>query len=68
MNYASEYEDIYKYDKSTSFSFELVKFISRHFFDPKIPNPGLKEIYLTRLNIMMQQQVYVRYFEQCSFA
>ena len=32
---------------------ELIKFISRHFLDAKIPNPDLKEIYLTRLNFLL---------------
>jgi hypothetical protein len=38
----------------TSLTIELVKFISRHFIDSKIPNPDLKDVYLTRLNFMMQ--------------
>jgi len=32
---------------------ELASFISRHFYDPLIANPELKEQYLTRLNIML---------------
>jgi len=30
-----------------------VKFVSRHFIDAKIPNPDLKEVYLTRLNFLL---------------
>jgi len=37
----------------TSLTFELVKFITRHFIDPRIPNPDLKEVYLTRLNFLL---------------
>jgi hypothetical protein len=52
--YPEEYNTVYQGDlKSTSFSFELVRFISKHFYDTKIANPDLKEIYLTRLNILL---------------
>ena len=37
----------------TSLTYELVKFVSRHFIDSKIPNPDLKEVYLTRLNFLL---------------
>jgi len=33
---------------------ELVMFISKHFIDDRIANPDLKEIYLVRLNILLQ--------------
>jgi hypothetical protein len=53
IKYADEYEAIYK-NQQTTLSQELISFISRHFYDSKIVNPDLKELYLTRLNIMMQ--------------
>jgi hypothetical protein len=52
----------------TSLTFELVKFISKHFIDPKIPNPDLKEVYLTRLNFLLQFQTIVEMFEKYPFA
>jgi hypothetical protein len=33
---------------------ELVTFISRHFIDDRIANPDLKEIYLVRMNVLLQ--------------
>lgn len=45
------------------FSNELATFISRHFYDPLIANPDLKEQYLTRLNIMLQYSKYFVLFE-----
>jgi len=62
-----EYDEVYQ-NTSSSFSKELIKFISKHFFDPKIANPDLKDIYLTRLNIIMQKQIYVDLIEQCANA
>jgi hypothetical protein len=50
--FRDEFLEIYK-GKESTFTYELVKFITKHFYDPKIPNPDLKEIYLTRLNILM---------------
>ena len=39
--------------EGSSLTYELVKFITRHFMDAKIPNPDLKETYLTRLNFLL---------------
>jgi len=64
--FKKEYEEIYFNQelKGTSFPFELAKYISRHFFDPKIANPDQKERYLTRLNIMLQYDQYIRLLER----
>lgn len=49
-----EYNEVYKgIFKNTTLARELVKFISRHFYDAKIANPDSKEIYLTRLNMLL---------------
>lgn len=37
-----------------SFYPEMVKFISRHFIDDRIAHPDLKEVYLVRLNVLLQ--------------
>lgn len=47
---------------------ELIAFISRHFIDAKIPNPDLKEMYLTRLNFLMQFQQFIEIFERDKYA
>jgi len=54
-------------DHFNGFSNELANFISRHFFDPLIANPDLKETYLTRLNIMLQYSKYMQIFEKIPF-
>lgn len=48
------------------FAAELACFISKHFYDPKIANPDLKEQYLTRLNILLQYNKYIAIFENMS--
>jgi len=53
LTYKEEYLETSRLDPTSSLTYELVKFISRHFFDAKIANPDLKEVYLTRLNILM---------------
>ncbi len=47
---------------------ELIKYISKHFYDPKIANPDMKEIYLTRLNILLQYNFYIKLFEMHPFS
>jgi hypothetical protein len=47
---------------------ELVKFISRHFIDDRIANPDLKEIYLVRMNILLQHNHFMRIFESQQYA
>ena len=42
---------------------ELVMFISKHFIDDRIANPDLKEIYLVRLNILLQHNQFIKLFE-----
>ena len=59
--------DVYK-NQRTTLPEECVKFISKHFFDEKIVNPDLKEVYLTRLNIMMQSQLYIDLFEKDEYS
>lgn len=63
VQYKEEMIQVYK-NQRTTFSEELVRFIAKHFFDEKIANPDFKEIYLTRLNIMMQSQIYISMFEK----
>ena len=43
-------------------------FISKHFIDDRIANPDLKEIYLVRLNILLQHNQFIKLFEQQDFA
>jgi hypothetical protein len=47
-----------------SFNRELVTFVSRHFVDDRIANPDLKEMYLVRMNILLQHHCYLRLFEE----
>jgi len=47
---------------------ELVMFISKHFIDDRIANPDLKEIYLVRLNILLQHNQFIKLFETQEFA
>jgi hypothetical protein len=47
---------------------ELVTFISRHFLDDRIANPDLKEMYLVRMNILLQHNCFIRLFEQQPYA
>jgi len=47
---------------------ELVMFISKHFIDDRIANPDLKEIYLVRLNILLQHNQFIKLFEQQDYA
>ena len=65
--FKEEYEAV-RTGTESGFSKELIKFTTRHFFDPKIANPDLKDVYLTRLNIIMQKQVYIDLLEQCEVA
>ena len=53
--YKEEFEAVYNtpFLLQTSFAKELIRYISKHFYDPKIANPDMKEIYLTRLNILL---------------
>jgi hypothetical protein len=51
-----------------SFYNELVTFISKHFLDDRIANPDLKEMYLVRMNILLQHNCFIRLFEAQSFA
>lgn len=68
--FRKEYEEIYFTEeiKNTSLSLELIKYISRHFYDSKIANPDMKEIYLTRLNVMLQYDSYIRMFEKHAYS
>jgi|APCry1669189883_1035261.scaffolds.fasta_scaffold290595_1 hypothetical protein len=54
----TEYSSIMRLKKEKeleeTFFNELVTFISRHFIDDRIANPDLKEIYLVRLNVLLQ--------------
>lgn len=50
---AEECSRVLNYQTDSYLTKELVQFISKHFIDPKIPNPDLKEIYLTRLNFLL---------------
>lgn len=43
-------------------------FISKHFIDDRIANPDLKEIYLVRLNILLQHNQFIKLFETQEFA
>lgn len=52
----------------TSISADLAEFISKHFYDPLIANPDLKEQYLTRLNIFLQYQKYIEVFERMDYS
>jgi hypothetical protein len=45
-----------------------VKFITKHFIDQSIPNPDLKEVYLTRLNFLLQFSTIVEMFERYDYA
>jgi hypothetical protein len=54
--------------KNTTYKQELCKFISRHFFDPKIANPDLKELMIIRLNMMLQHQDCIVALEQDQYA
>jgi hypothetical protein len=47
---------------------ELVKLVARHFTDPRIPNPDLKDLYLRRLNYLMQFQEYLNLLEECDYS
>lgn len=51
-----------------SFYKELVGFVSRHFDDPRIANPDLKEHYMVRLNSLLQHNHFIKMFEANSFA
>ena len=51
-----------------NFYVELVQFISRHFIDDRIANPDLKEIYLVRLNILLQHNQFIKLFEGQEYA
>jgi hypothetical protein len=51
-----------------TFNKELVTFISRHFLDDRIANPDLKEMYLVRMNILLQHNCFIRLFEQQPYA
>lgn len=55
-------------DKDQIFYNELVAVISRHFIDDRIANPDLKEIYLVRLNILLQHNTFIKLFESQEFA
>ena len=68
--YKEEYEQISRYQnhQETSLPNEIVKYVSRHFSDPKIANPDFKETYLTRLNFLLQFQRYVDLFERDEFS
>jgi hypothetical protein len=55
-------------DQEAIFFNELVTFISRHFIDDRIANPDLKEIYLVRLNILLQHNTFIKLFEAQEFA
>lgn len=37
----------------TTFQAQVVRFTARHFFDPKIANPDLKETMIIRLNMVL---------------
>ena len=39
--------------KSTTYKQELCKFIGKHFFNPRIANPDIKELMIIRLNMML---------------
>lgn len=52
----------------TSYALELIKYISKHFFDAKIANPEVKEAYLTRLNMMLQYDEYIKMLENYSYS
>ena len=45
-----------------------MKFITKHFIDQSIPNPDLKEVYLTRLNFLLQFSTIVEMFERYDYA
>lgn len=41
---------------------ELVTFISKHHIDDRIANPDLKEMYLVRLNVLLQHNHFIQLF------
>ena len=45
-----------------------MRFIARHFFDPKIANPDLKETMIIRLNIVLQYQECINLLEKDTIA
>jgi hypothetical protein len=53
--------------KKTSFALELIKNTSKHFYDPRIANPEMKETYMTRLNMIMQYSQYMKMLEQYEY-
>jgi hypothetical protein len=55
-------------DQQEGFYSELVTIISRHFIDDRIANPDLKEIYLVRLNILLQHNQFIKLFESQNYA
>lgn len=55
-------------DQQDAFYSELVTIISKHFIDDRIANPDLKEIYLVRLNILLQHNQFIKLFESQEFA
>ena len=47
---------------------ELVTFISKHHIDDRIANPDLKEMYLVRLNVLLQHNHFIQLFQEESYA
>lgn len=72
MGLGSEHQPINRtkqeLDQEELFFNELVTFISRHFIDDRIANPDLKELYLVRLNVLLQHNAFIKIFESQPFA
>ena len=55
-------------DQEETFFKELVTFISKHHIDDRIANPDLKEMYLVRLNVLLQHNHFIQLFQEEVYA
>lgn len=46
----------------------MVTFISKHHIDDRIANPDLKEMYLVRLNVLLQHNHFIKLFQEDMYA
>ena len=46
-------------DQEETFFKELVTLLSKHHIDDRIANPDLKEMYLVRLNVLLQHNHFI---------
>lgn len=54
--------------QNTTYQRQIARFIVKHFFDAKIPNPDLKEVMVIRFNMLLQYQECISILELDMFA